>query len=391
MKTFKEQIVSNTCILALFLIFIAIYLPVIFFGFIADDFFLVPLSFKEALDATFNTEHFRPLWYLSYPAVNALFNNSSYTHHLINIILHFINCLIAISIIKKFLPYSAAVLLVAVWSLLPWVAFPIAWISQRNDLLMAFFILLALHQSTVVAWTSMTLIIFAFLSKVTCLFFPLAYCFSSGLKQKKIDAVLGFSVFVAMFMISYWALERHPPQEHVADLPALLKILNHAKNFVVGWFLLIIPLPFFYNWVNISGFIIMFTTINYLIFRYAKVTLITKRYLIYGFLISLTLAMSYDLRITYLLSLFLLIALFSSLHAGFVDKNISIGKYLGKLSIVILSFVVFSVPATVATLENFNTGEYDITNPEIPNPQTGYNINNFYQWFREAQVNLLKR
>jgi len=390
MKNQIETRLTITCLLILVISFFAIYIPVISFGFISDDFELVRFSFQQAFDTTFQSVHFRPIWFFSYPVVNTIFDNSSHTHHIVNFSLHLVNCLLAISIIRSFLTFSVALLLVGVWSLVPWIAFPIAWISQRNDLLMAFFLLLAIHQRTVAPWAYFTFTTFAFLSKVTCMFFPLTFFFTSGLKAKKNYIILACAIFGVMFAVSYWALTKGTTQEHLADLTLLLKVLNHAKNFVVGWLLLLVPVPFLFSPLNITGFVVMFLGLGYLIVKYAKITTTTKKYLIFSFFMSIPLAMTYDLRITYLQSLFLLIALFSSLQAGFAEYNISFRKRVGVLGIVFLAFWFFSVPATVATRDKFNTGKHDITKTPEPSPQNGYYPNNFYSWFREVQIRLLK-
>lgn len=385
-----ETLLTIAFLIVLVVIICAIYIPVIHFGYISDDFGLVPFSFHQALEALFQSPHFRPIWYFSYPAVNIIFDNSSHTHHLVNISLHFVNCLLAISITRSFLSYSGAVLLVVVWSLLPWIAFPIAWISQRNDLLMAFFLLLAIRQTPLATWASFFYITLAFLSKVTCMFFPLAFCFTSGLKQQRLNIILGCAVFGAMFVVSYWALKNNVPQEHLADLPVLLKVINHAKNFIVGWLLLLVPFPFLFNPLNVIGFIAMVLGLGYLIVKYAQITATTKKYLIFSFFMSIPLAMTYELRVTYVQSLFLLIALFSSLQAGFAASNKGLRELFGFTGIVLLSFLSFSIPATVATLDKFNTGVYDISSAVVPPPQNGYYPNNFHGWFRDAQIRLLK-
>jgi len=209
-----------------------LYFPVLWFGYISDDFALVPMTFEDALHATLTTVHFRPLWYASYPLVNLLFGGSSYVHHGVNIGLHILNCIVAVTITRKFLGGAYATVLVISWTLLPWVAFPIAWISQRNDLLMGLFILLAIHFSTSRQWwLSYTSTILAFLSKVTSLFFPLAFCFQSGLRRRPADVIFGVVVFLGALTLSLVALRNNVPSEHLQDSGPLLKFLNHAKNF----------------------------------------------------------------------------------------------------------------------------------------------------------------
>ena len=375
--------------LILFVSFFVIFIPVINFGFIYDDFALVPLNFDQALDTLFQSKHFRPIWYFSYPAVNSVFEVSSHTHHFFNLCLHLVNCSFVIALTRNFLSFRVAILLVGVWSLLPWVTFPIAWISQRNDLLMAFFLLLALRQMSGASSISFFYITLAFLSKVTCMFFPLVFCFGWMPSQKRLNFVLGSVLFGLMFAVSYWALRNNTTQEHLADLPALMQIINNVKNFVVGWFLILIPLPFLFNPLNVIGFVVMFFALAHLLMKYAQITGETKKYLIFSFFMSLPLAVNYELRITYVQSLFLLIALFSSLRSGFAENNAGRRKLVAHCSIVGLSFLSFSIPATVATLDKFNTGIYDITSDDIAKPPNGFYPNNFYGWFRDAQIRFL--
>ena len=370
--------------------FLIIYLPTLSFGYIADDFDLVPLSFEQALNETIRGPHFRPLWYLSYPAVNFILYNSSYLHHLTNICIHLVNCSISFLIFRRFLPDSVAILIIGIWSLLPWVAFPVAWISQRNDLLMAFFVLSAIHQNANRPWSSFILVFLAFLSKVTSLFFPLAFLLVLGLKRRNVDIIIGILIFTLCFLISYLALNNNVTQEHLNQLPALIKLINHTKNFLIGWLSLIVPLPFLFTPLNILGFTVLSVTLSYLISNHAIMTDTAKKYLLFSFLMSLPLAMTYELRITYLQSLFLLVALFSSLFEGFKFDTISHKTRFSLLCIVFLAFYSFTIPALIKTINNFKSQEYDITNSVVQPPNNGYYPNNFYSWFRFIQIQILK-
>ena len=71
-------------------IFFGIYLRTLSFGFINDDFNLIRPTISQAFNRILDGEHFRPLWYLSFPIVNYFFGPNALVHHLFSLVLHLI-------------------------------------------------------------------------------------------------------------------------------------------------------------------------------------------------------------------------------------------------------------------------------------------------------------
>ena len=114
MKIFDYIFDNYKIILAVSLILIlsGIYLRTLNFGFINDDFDLVRNSWDEAIDTFLNGVHFRPLWYLSFPFINYFFGPSAFIHHLLNLVLHLTNLLLAFYIFKKILNAKKALIII---------------------------------------------------------------------------------------------------------------------------------------------------------------------------------------------------------------------------------------------------------------------------------------
>jgi len=83
------------------LIYFAVYLKSVFFGFVEDDYGLIALDYKSAINETFHTHHFRPIMFLSYPLVNELFGKTAFAHHLVNFLIQYVNSLFALILFSK--------------------------------------------------------------------------------------------------------------------------------------------------------------------------------------------------------------------------------------------------------------------------------------------------
>ena len=94
------------------IIFFGIYLRTLSFGFINDDFNLIRPTISQAFNRSLDGEHFRPLWYLSFPIVNYFFGPNAFVHHLLSLVLHLINLYLAYSIFKKILNKEKALLII---------------------------------------------------------------------------------------------------------------------------------------------------------------------------------------------------------------------------------------------------------------------------------------
>ena len=122
-----------------------LYLDTIFYGYFGDDFWLIKYNLTDVFNETFYGVHFRPLWYLSYYLTN-LFFHSSVFDHFVNLILFFIVIKMSFDYVLGFFDKKKSLIIMVLWVTLPWLLFPVTWISQRNDLLMIIFILLSIKQ-----------------------------------------------------------------------------------------------------------------------------------------------------------------------------------------------------------------------------------------------------
>ena len=115
----------------------AFYAYSLSFGYLLDDATLVPFRFSE-IPGYLATDHFRPLWLLSYPAASAL-SESAWLHHLVNLALLNVCLLLAYRIVQD---HWGAPLLVAAIFLHPSFIYPTTWIAQRSDLILLALVLL---------------------------------------------------------------------------------------------------------------------------------------------------------------------------------------------------------------------------------------------------------
>ena len=224
-------------------------------------------------------------------SVNIISNSSSF-HHFINILLHF-ETHFSIFLTRKFWRYIT-LLVITIWSTYLG-GYPYIGLSQRNDLLMGFFILLALilsnNRNKRFSYLST---IAAYLSKSTCLFFPLAYLSNFLIKRKKSDFLFGIFSFVIFFLIGIIMYRNglaNPSgiQIETHSLPIFFKLANLVKNFVLSWFLLFLPIPYLTSVVQ--GIIWFSVSISLLLvlFKYGKFSSGSKYFLFLALLMSLNL------------------------------------------------------------------------------------------------------
>jgi tetratricopeptide (TPR) repeat protein len=137
----------------------AFYLPTLAHGFVWDDTYFLrdtpylrdPSLWWQALSEPLfvSRNYFRPLPLLMFVMEAAFGNSSAFVFHLVNVLLHAINTTLLVILARGLLPAdrrgfwlaSAAGLLFA---LHPALVESVSWISDRFDLLMTFFILMAL-------------------------------------------------------------------------------------------------------------------------------------------------------------------------------------------------------------------------------------------------------
>jgi len=362
------------------------YLRVLNFGFINDDFDLVGKSLDEVIKSSIYGMHFRPIWYFSFFLIDYIFSPGAFAHHFTNITLHLINLIFAYHIFKKLFDKQKALLIVFFWTFLPQLVFQIVWISGKNDLLMNFFILLSFHLAlNNKIKTSLAIYFLAFLAKVTCIFYPLIYLVKFGFGFSKKIKIISFILLIVTLLITIFSTLQGQLQPHIAELSFPIRILNHIKNFIVGWITLFFPIPFFPNFFIALLYLIFISTVFFIIYRSFKIHRFSLLLMMICFVISITLSINYQLRITYTLSLFLVATLIS-----FIDFNklnlLSYNKFL-KI-IIFLFFLIYGASSSVLTTNKFKSNQFDISGEMYI--MNDFYLNDFYGKFRSFQIKILK-
>lgn len=352
-------------------------------GFIADDFTVVPVSFAEAWHQATHTQYLRPVWWLSYPLVNALFGPSALAHHIAGHALHLANCALALVLLRGWIGEWRALAAVLAWSLAPQVAFPVGWIAQRNDLLMTLFVLLALiaHERGR-RGAAAALYLVGYLAKLTCLALPLALLTRHGLRREKGDAVAGAILTVLGAAGVLWGLQFYQPEPHIAALGPGLRLLNTAKNLALGLSLTVVPLPFMASWWSMAAWSLFAGLLGLLLLRHARGSEAASRLLLLAALAALPLALMAELRITYLMLLFLSGAL-AALPAPDAPRPL--------LMATLAAWLAFAVPVGHQTIARMASDQFDAANRTRELPDGGFYPADTYGALRRWQQGLVSR
>ena len=127
--------------------------------------------------------NWHPITWLSHMADLALFGLDPRPHHAINVLLHTVNAVLLLTLLRRWTgTLVPALLAAAIFALHPLRVESVAWISERKDLLCGFFWLLALHAHLGHArrpgrWRALLLaaaVVLALLSKPMAVTLPLA-------------------------------------------------------------------------------------------------------------------------------------------------------------------------------------------------------------------------
>lgn len=380
MEYFLRSLKNNWILFVFFsLIYFTVYFRTLFFGYVEDDYGLISLTFYEALDQTFNTHHFRPLMFFSYPLVNFFFEKSIFAHHLVNFSIQYLNSILAILIFSKKIGFQRSLIAILIWNLLPWSCFPIIWVSQRNDLLMTFFVLLSIYYVYINnIKISAFLSFLAFLSKVTSLFFPIYIIYKSYINKKSL--ISGTLSLFASLVCAWWGFSQYVEKNHISDLSFLLKLLNYLKNWIHGWFSIILPVPFFLNIFYL--FIYLIFLISFIIFLRKNFQLnnSSKEFFFISFLLSLTTAINPEMRVVFLQSLFFLLFIFSSIISF---------KFSKSLFFAVIFFTIFVFSTNIFVQEKFNSTEFsgELSNAYMPGSSALY-LNNYYPFLRNFFIDI---
>lgn len=222
------------------------------FGYIWDDHLLVQLDLPSALELSFQGIHVRPIWYLSYVLSQQLASSAAFEHFL-NLALFAIAAVLAHRVALEMLGRrTAAWVVTLVWALLPWNAYPVAWIAQRNDLLIFIFgfaaILSLRHGKYALAWLLLALALF---SKVTIAFLPLFFIWQAHRRGHDRAAMAFGALFVTYLALATRAYALYvEPAAHLESLAWSLRLLRFPLHWLEHLALLAVPIPFFLGTIH---------------------------------------------------------------------------------------------------------------------------------------------
>jgi hypothetical protein len=188
------------CALFTSIILLAVYLPSLRFGYyLQDDFDLIGQSWQPWIENPFYY-HGRPIWILSYLLVD-LVSTKAAVHRLVNIVL-----LIGVVNLAFLYAYRLGVsgwsgLLLCVGLTNPSWVWPATWIAQRNDVLLLFFLLLALLVSG--RWSGLIFLQVATMSKSPFVFQILPFIWRDIRKRRVFDVVLTMTIAAAALYFIY--------------------------------------------------------------------------------------------------------------------------------------------------------------------------------------------
>ena len=216
------------------------------FGYIWDDHLLTRLDLSAALERSFHGLHVRPVWYLSY-VVSQRLAASPVVEHAVNLSLFALAAVLAYRLSVEMLGERAKAWIVTlVWLALPWNAYPVTWIAQRNDLLIFVFgfgAILALRRDRfALAWVLLALALF---SKVTVAFVPLffvGYAHRRGRRSATVAFSALFVVYLALALRAY--LLYLEPASHLEQLGWVTRLLRFPFHWLEHLALLVVPVPF---------------------------------------------------------------------------------------------------------------------------------------------------
>ncbi len=239
--------------LALVALVILIYGDTLAYGYIWDDRMLVQLGLRDALERSFDGLHVRPVWYLSYVLTQRL-EASAVFEHGVNLALFALATVLAHRLALAMLESRAAASMVTlVWVLLPWNAYPVTWISQRNDLLLfvfGFTAVLAMRRGRyVLAWFCLALAMF---SKVTLIAVPLYFIWRARRSGHRLAAVAFSALFVAYLALALRGYLLYlEPAAHLEQVGWLLRLLRFPLHWLEHLVLLAVPVPFFLSILHV--------------------------------------------------------------------------------------------------------------------------------------------
>jgi tetratricopeptide (TPR) repeat protein len=256
-----EQIASNRTRLVLQLCLIvamtmAAYFPALNAGFIWDDdryvtnnpLLTAPDGLRRIWFSFDSPSQYFPLTYTSFRIERALWGLRPFGYHLTNLLLHIANALLLWRLLAR-LNVPGALLAAGIFALHPVQAESVAWITERKNLLMGFFFLLALiawiafvDERTRQRWRFHTLALvfysLALFSKATACTLPAALVLVLWLQKKPVnrERLIQISPFVLLgllmgLLVRWWEHYQTHGAEFAIGLRERLLIATHAVWF----------------------------------------------------------------------------------------------------------------------------------------------------------------
>jgi hypothetical protein len=153
------------------------------------------------------------------------------------------------------------------------------------------------------------------------MFFPLVFLTTKGLRRNRGDLIAGLLLLLLSVAIAAYSLQHLESSERLANLGPAMRGLNYFKNLVLGWFTLIVPVPFFATPVLAWAYVLFATGIGWLLIKCRSSSPTTRQLVIFALAMSLPLAMAAEVRITYVQSLFLTAAIFSAIDPALIEAR----------------------------------------------------------------------
>jgi len=365
-QNLNRHVQKNT-IYYIIVFFWLVYARTLFFGYIADDFALVPLSFKEAADWAFDFYIFRPLCYFSFPFFG-YFSTSSVFQHLLNLILFTISIYLAYKVCMSYkVGQLTSSLVVLIWTLIPWNAFNATWISQRHYILMNIFVLASLLLFNRTKYIhSVASYLMACLFNVSCALLGIYYWFCLFLKKKtKIliffsSCLLIYGLCMIIAMVANKTKTAGPIYNYTSS-PVFI-LLGHTWFFFEGIATQLVPAPFFVNYWH-TGLYLLFLFLFLFSVKFQWNKLKDNVGIIIIFLLVMIPAFRRPVLSVHTFPSFILILIISQI--------IQI-KHKRLFNIAIFTLIIFYLGSIYVTQNNFNTGICNLSFPKHGTSKDAY-------------------
>ncbi len=349
-----------------------LYGNTIFFGFYYDDFRYLYKSLEEVKDVFFNDRHLQVFYYFLFYLSNKISLSPIFAHS-INIILFILSSFLAYAISKKNLP------VVIVWILIPWIAIPVSWISERNDILTFVFCFLAInYHSKKLYWRSWLSLFFGLFSKTTLAFFPLYFAYLHYKEKNKKFYLLFLMTFMLFFSIvvlfTFYQTAQGKIYFTTENMPLIVQMGNWGFHILELIFTLFFPIPYFPDLTNLVIYIVMFIITAFILAPYLKFSRKSIDYIVLIVTLILPAAACPELRNFCLATFFILLLLNKSIRWAAISKNKMI-----VLQVAFSIILIVYINGTINTKKRYNTKDYTY-HKKYQNIEVMLQTNNYYSW-----------